>query len=158
MKRRSTEKLRGLVDELEFAIKDRDLTSKPVSSVSICWQLEHSLLVLNAVMDVLKSSNPEEFKKKFNLSKFYIFSIGRIPKGRGRSPKSVQPKEAATSERLGELVKVARANISTLSELELDKFFKHPIFGNLRLRDSTRFLELHTEHHLKIIRAIQKSH
>lgn len=157
MKRRSTEKLKSFLKELASSIADRDVKSESVSSASIGWQIEHSLLVLNAVTDVLKSSNPKEFEKKFNLAKFYIFTLGRIPRGKGRSPKSVRPKTEATKEQLQSLISTAQENALILSELDTDKFFKHPIFGNLQLRDSIRFLELHTEHHLKIVRDIQKT-
>lgn len=157
MKRRSTDKLHDFLKELESSIDDRDMISESVSSVNIGWQTEHSLLVLDSVIEALKSSNPSEFKKKFNFTKFVIFTLGRIPRGKGRAPKSVKPKEIASKEKLDNLVIKVRENVNGLSTLESGKFFKHPLFGNMRLNDSIQFLELHTEHHLKIIRAIQKA-
>ena len=157
MKRQSTDKLHIFLKELESSIHDRNMIAESVSSVHIGWQTEHSLLVLDAVIETLKTSDPSKFKKKFNFTKFVLFSLGRIPRGKGRAPKSVKPKELASKEKLDSLVSKVRDNVSDLATLDTDKFFKHPLFGNMRLNDSIRFLELHTEHHLKIIRAIQKA-
>ena len=157
MRKKSTVQLITFIDELQSAIADKDLFSESVSSVNIGWQVEHSLLVLNAVSRTLKSSEPKEFTKKFNLLKLVLFTVGKFPRGKAQSPKSVRPKSELSAEELGKLAMTVRENVSNLSSLESGKFFKHPMFGNLRLKDSIRFLELHTEHHLRIIRAIQKS-
>ncbi|NQZ34079.1 MAG: hypothetical protein HRT58_00390 [Crocinitomicaceae bacterium] len=44
--------------------------------------------------------------------------------------------------------------VKCLSTLNNEVFFHYPSFGKLKRRDSIHFLELHTEHHLKIIRGI----
>ncbi|MFK7785132.1 MAG: DUF1569 domain-containing protein [Crocinitomicaceae bacterium] len=157
MRKKSTNKLSMYVDELQSAIVDKELSSASVSSVNIGWQIQHSLLVLNAVSGVLETANPKEFKKKFNLLKFVLFAIRRFPRGKAKSPKSVRPTSELSTEELEKLIIVARTNVSNLSSLGSGQFFKHPLFGDLRLKDTIRFLELHTNHHLKIIRLIQKS-
>jgi hypothetical protein len=35
-----------------------------------------------------------------------------------------------------------------------DHFFEHPYFGKLKLKETIRFLEIHTTHHLSIIEDI----
>lgn len=157
MRKNPINKLSLYVDELQSAIANKDSSSASISSVNIGWQIEHSLLVLNSVSDALKSSEPKEFKKKFNLLKSVLFTVKRFPRGKAQSPKSVRPTSELPTEELEKLAEIARTNVANLSSLEPGQFFKHPIFGNLRLKDSIRFLELHTNHHLRIIRLIQKS-
>ncbi len=155
MKRRSLDKLYKQLVELKANIEVFDYQTDSVSSANIGWHIEHSLLVLNGVVDSIKVSDPNKFKWKFNFSKQYIYIIRRFPRGKGRAPKSVIPKEQVVDEG-GLLVQLELSlkNIDLLSTLSEGMFFKHPLFGNLKLRDSIHFLELHAEHHLKIIREI----
>lgn len=147
-------KLQNQLEELEANMVDFELTNEAVSSASVGWHIEHSLLVIEGVIETLKTSDPKLFKKKFNLKKKIIYLLGKFPRGKARAPKSVRPSEQMdkiqTEKRLDRL----KLAITELLKLDTGVFFKHPIFGNLRLLDSVRFLELHTEHHLKIIRGI----
>lgn len=154
MKRRSLDKLYKQLMELEANIEVFDYQMDSVSSASIGWHVEHSLLVLNGIIDSIKVSDPSKFKWKFNFSKLYIFAIGRFPRGKGRAPKSVIPKEQIDQSNLSVQLKLSMKNVGLLSTLDEGMFFKHPLFGNLKLRKSIYFLELHAEHHLKIIREI----
>ena len=47
-----------------------------------------------------------------------------------------------------------RAQIELLKVVSKDKFFNHPFLGNLKLKQTIRFLEIHTQHHLDIIHKI----
>jgi len=144
-----------MLKELESSVSDKDLLAESVSSANVGWHAEHSLMVINAIVKATQSSNPAEFKKKFSLKKFIIFTLGRIPQKKARAPKAVTPKEPASAEALNELIETTRKSTALLPELDSKKFFKHHIFGNLQLNDTIQFLELHTEHHLKVIRAIK---
>ena len=44
-----------------------------------------------------------------------------------------------------------------MKELHANSNFKHPYFGVLNLKMTKRFLEIHTNHHLKIIKEILQS-
>jgi hypothetical protein len=102
----------------------------------------------------MKKSDPTGYKQSFNLKKLIIFSRRKFPRGKGKAPKAVTPTEqpnAVDMQHHLEKTKLALAELSTLNKAV---FFKHPLFGHLRLRDAIRFLEIHTEHHLRIIRDI----
>lgn len=154
MKDELVHKLRNQLEELEANLVNFELTNGAVSSASIGWHIEHSLLVIEGVIETLKTSDPKLFKKKFNLKKEIIYILGKFPRGKARAPKSVRPAEHM--DKIETEKRLDRIKLAVPELLILDKgvFFKHPIFGNLRLLDSVRFLELHTEHHLKIIRGV----
>ena len=69
----------------------------PVSQVSVGWHLDHSLIVIIAIIQVLQQSQPSSYRWRPNLGRWYIFSRGSIPRGRGKSPKSVLPGEISES-------------------------------------------------------------
>lgn len=157
MTRNNTDKLLLLISELESLSADFRTKEETISAASIGWHIEHSLLVLNGVVEAMKTSDPEKFKRKFSLAKLYIFTIGRIPKGKGRSPKSVTPSEQVDQSSFLKQLEISKKNIDTLNDLGKNMFFAHPVFGHLRKHRTIYFLELHTEHHLKIIRAIRSA-
>jgi len=43
-----------------------------------------------------------------------------------------------------------------LKTLPKDRYFEHPFFGKLKLKQTINFLEIHTMHHLDIIEDIKK--
>ena len=47
-------------------------------------------------------------------------------------------------------------NILRFKEILPKAHFRHPIFGTLTREQSRHFIQIHTEHHLKIIRDILK--
>lgn len=154
MKDKSVQKLRNQIEEIETTFAHLALTNTSISSASVGWHLEHAMLVLNAVIESMKKSDPAGYKQSFNLKKLIIFSRRKFPRGRGKAPKAVTPTEqpnAVDVQHHLEKTKLALAELPTLNKAA---FFKHPLFGHLRQRDAIRFLEIHTEHHLRIVREI----
>ncbi len=143
------------LSEIEQLIGSHEELVESVSAAPVGWHIEHSLLVLDGVITTLSSSEPAKFKSSFNLKKIIIFLLGKFPKGKARAPKSVRPKtEVFSEDDLKRHFQVTVSLLPSLSELDKKAHFKHPIFGFLALNDSIRFLEMHTEHHLKIMRDI----
>ncbi len=106
-------------------------------------------------MEALAKSNKEEYKWKFSLSRIIIMATKRIPRGRAKSPKSVRPQTDIHKESLSLHLKLTRDNLKQLEHLDYGQYFDHPYFGHLKLKQAIRFLEIHTLHHLKIIRDIK---
>lgn len=146
--------LQSILDQLESHIPHFEKTNPVVSQSTIGWQIDHSLLVINNVVDQLKDSNPASYKRTLNWIRFYIQVTNKIPRGKVRVPKSVNPIDIATIEELQAKLEIARKNITDISTIPANSYFTHPFFGDLQLRSALWFLKLHTKHHLKIIKDI----
>ncbi len=150
------EKLLKLVNELEKRVPDIDKTNLSVSATAVGWHMAHSLLTINQIVEALKNSDPGKYKWKFNLAKTFVYTIGKIPRGRGKAPKSVQPEGRSDSEKLRNQIIITLDKVETMDKLHPDSFFTHPYFGDLNLKPTKTFLIIHTKHHLKIINDINK--
>ena len=148
------EKIVKQLTELASYISQSDRQNGGVSNVNIGWQIDHSLRVMNQVISALLKSNPEEYKPKFNWRKSFIFFTKKIPRGKVRAPKGILSTEEITESSLISSVQLAHKNIGLLENCAPHHFFVHPFFGQVNVRETFVFIEVHTEHHLKIIRDI----
>lgn len=147
--------LQKYLNELETKISKHDIYNPDISKSNIGWHIEHILLTINRIIEDIQKSNPKNYKWSFKLSKFLVFSMNKIPRGRAKSPKIVTPK-TYDEVTLNDHLKVTQLNIEQLKNLSADKYFNHPFFGNLKLKKTLKFIEIHTNHHLKIINDILK--
>lgn len=150
------EKIVKQLAELSTYIPQSDRQNLAISNANIGWQIDHSLRVMNQVITALLSSNPAEYKPKFNWRKSFIFFTKKIPRGKVRAPKVILPTEEITESSLISSVELAHKNIGLLENCAPNHFFVHPFFGQVNVRETFVFIEVHTEHHLKIIRDICK--
>ena len=146
--------LKTLVNQLESHIVDFEKTNVAISQSSIGWHIDHSLMVINGIIDQLKKSNPEQYKWRLNWNRIFIQSINKIPRGKAKAPKVVQPIEPATADLLISKLEIAKNSLLDLETLNANSYFTHPYFGDLNLKNTLWFLNLHTNHHLKIIKDI----
>lgn len=147
-------KLQLILEQLENQIPNYEKTNPAVSNATIGWQIDHSLIVINAVAEELKSSNPENYKWKFNKMRLLIQIVNTIPRGKVKAPKVVEPINVATIEDLKTKLELARKNITDITTLPANSYFTHPFFGDLKVTSAIWFLKLHTKHHLKIVEDI----
>jgi len=146
--------LKTLVNQLESHIVDFEKTNVAISQSSVGWHIDHSLMVINGIIDQLKKSNPEQYKWRLNWNRIFIQSINKIPRGKAKAPKVVQPLEPATAALLISKLEIAKNSLVDLETLNANSYFTHPYFGDLNLKNTLWFLNLHTNHHLKIIKDI----
>ena len=66
------------------------------------------------------------------------------------------PSEIIKAENLNNQLQTANNHIAILNDSPEGVYFKHFIFGMLSKKQTLRFLEMHTKHHLKIVRDILK--
>lgn len=143
--------------ELESYIPFFQKKSDPISSSTIGWQIEHTLLTINAIIAKVDSSNPADYRWSFKMPRYIVFTIGKIPRGRAQSPKNVQPGNTISEESLQQHLNTTRQQIQRIDKMHEGNFFEHPIFGHLKTKQAIRFLEIHTKHHLDIVKDIVKA-
>jgi hypothetical protein len=149
-------KLQNLVIELASKIPFQNEVNTNISSSSIGWHIEHSFLVLNGIIETLKCSDPKEYSWKFNFIRLIVMSLKKIPRGKGKAPKVVTPNGQLSSESLQQHFLKTIESLKELETLESNRFFTHPYFGKMKLKQTITFLEIHTQHHLKIAAEITK--
>jgi hypothetical protein len=149
-------KLNQYIDQLEQNCKLYATINKNVSSKGVDWHIDHSLKVFNNVVFSLKESNPADFKWKFNFLRSYILCLGKIPRGKAKAPKAVNNLKSISIEELHQQINEAKKYVLELPTFHKKSNFNHPYFGVLNLRMTILFLEIHTHHHLKIIKDIVK--
>ena len=138
-------------------ITNSDIKATDVSTNGIDWHLDHSLKVIIVVTKALKKSDPSKFQRKYNLLRSVIFMSGKIPRGKGKAPRSVLPPDNVLKEDLYLQFDSAVEALNQIEKLDPSSNFKHPYYGQLDLKMSLRFLLIHTNHHLKIMKEILQS-
>jgi hypothetical protein len=144
------------ITELESFIPKMDLFNTKVSKASVGWHIEHSLKVINVICSDLRNSNPAEFTSSFNWQKTYVMTFKSFPRGIGKAPRVTRPVKESNIENIQDQLSKARYLIDQLKDLNENAYFPHPVFGNLNLKPAIKFLGIHTNHHLKIIKDILK--
>ena len=135
---------------------DGDNKNTEVSQASIYWHLDHIFQVITGISKALIKSDPSQYKSKFSPSWAGIKLAGIIPRGAGKAPKSVQPQNIKDSVALLDDLESTKSILKRVHMLNKRAHFDHPVFGTLDLKNSLKFLKIHTNHHLKIIDDILK--
>jgi hypothetical protein len=156
MTNKRIEVLKQLLTEIETTIPFKDEQNLSVSKSTVGWQLDHALKVFIKVSEWTANSNPKDYKWRFNFWRSVLFPLGYFPRGKGKAPKYVLPPEIITTQDLNNQLKIAQNHINILNGLPNGVYFKHFIFGMLTKKQTLRFIEMHTKHHLKIVRDILK--
>jgi hypothetical protein len=150
-------KLLNAIEELESYVNKQTDSNLEISNSTIGWQIVHALKVVYGVTRTIAKSDPKDYKWQFNFTRTLILTTGKIPRGKAKAPKAVRPlEEDMTAEALVSLFEKTKKAINDTLNSESKAYFEHPYFGLLKRDTAIRFLEVHTEHHLKIIRDIAK--
>ena len=151
------EKLLKLIKQLEKNIPNYAKQQTAISAANVGWHIDHSLLVFVRIITAMETSDPALYKSSFNLKKLLVYTLNKIPRGRAKAPKIVQPTGDITPDKLLANVDAAFKKIKALNNLQRHHHFDHPYFGKLNLKETHKFLAIHTNHHLKIINDIMRA-
>lgn len=146
--------LDNLLGMLETKVPHYETLNQHISQATVGWHIEHALLTLNGVTNRLIKSNPSDYTWKFNFIRIVVLTTRKFPRGKGKAPEVVQPKGTIDKNNLQSHIVLTRNKINELKTLHKDKYFEHPFFGKLKLKQTINFLEIHTKHHLEIIEDI----
>jgi hypothetical protein len=150
----SIKKLEELVNTLSTYIDKKEVVNETISKAPVGWHLQHTFLAIDRIISQMQLSNSAEYKPSFSFAKMIVFAMGKIPRGRGKSPKAVNPTEVITTETIKSSIAKATQKINQLSSLQPNQFFNHPYFGKLKTAPAIKFLTIHTNHHLNIVNDI----
>ena len=145
-----------LLLQLECHISNFEKTNPNISNSTVGWQIDHCLLVINGIIGQIEISDPSKFQPKWTFPKFMVFTTGKIPRGKAKAPKVVIPTQVATQDELLAKLAAAKNNVLKLDSFSENQFFNHPFFKDLNVKQTKKFLTIHTKHHLKIIEDILK--
>ncbi|GAA4889401.1 hypothetical protein GCM10023311_11800 [Flaviramulus aquimarinus] len=148
--------LNNLLSQIEENIPHKEQKKPSISKTNVGWQLDHTLKVINGVCGIMIKTNPNKYKKDFNMIRTVLFPLCYIPRGKARAPKMVLPPDIILEEDLLNQLQKARNHITKVKPLPQKSHFKHHVFGMLTKQQTLRFLEIHTKHHLKIVNDILK--
>lgn len=147
-------KLLSQLEEIENLKQFSEKISPEISEASVGWHLEHSLLVISKVLEGLKISKPENYRPKSSFAKIFVMTIGYIPRKKGKAPKITIPENDSNSEDISKNIETIKASLHQLNTLHPNSFIQHPLFGHLNLKQTLKFLCIHTHHHLKIVKDV----
>ena len=149
-------KINNLLNHLEAQIENYSSLNKTISEGNVGWHIVHSCLVIDSVCGAVCKSDPTKFIKKFSMKAFFVMLFNAIPRGKAKAPSFTIPSEELSPASILKSIQASRASIAALSKADKNQYFNHPFFGNLHTADTFKFLAVHTNHHLKIIKDIVK--
>ena len=133
------------------------LKATSISHWSVGEHIDHSLNVLITINEGLSKSTPWEKHESFKLLKSIVLFTGFIPRGKGKSPEMVLPSKSIEAEDLIKKIKNAETALVNMNKCDPGCWMIHPVFGALQAKNTRRFMDIHTNHHLKIIEDIIKN-
>jgi hypothetical protein len=148
--------LEGPLSDLYTYIAQEEKVNQSISSVNVGWHIEHSLLVIIKIIETVSKSDPNNYKWKFSLPRAIIFTLNKFPRGKGKAPDVVKPKQLEKTD-YDALFAEAKQALAILNNVDKNQFFLHPVFGNLNQKNTFIMIDIHTKHHIQIIREIINS-
>lgn len=150
--------LRIDLQQLSDALEHFDKSAPEVSKSGVDWHLDHTARAFNGICRALIQSNPDDYKAPgFNLGRVYVLTRGKIPRGKGKAPKVSVATEEISKDDVIKRLGYAKEALDQLDALHPNVHFSHPYFGVLNKKRSIKFIRIHTQHHLDIIRDIVKA-
>ncbi|MDG1380232.1 MAG: hypothetical protein P8P73_09525 [Flavobacteriaceae bacterium] len=84
------------------------------------------------------------------------FALGYFQRGKAKAPHQVNPPKIITTKELELQIKLALSHTDIIKRAHGNPSFKDFIFDNPNKIRTTRFMQIHTTRHLKIIQDILK--
>jgi len=149
--------MQDIISKLEESLNYFEHNNPTISNRAVDWHIDHCIRIIVGVCSNLKKSNPGDYNKTFNLKRALILKSGYIPRGKAKAPKHVNTLDAINKTEVVSLINKAKTSVEEIKTLPKSSYFSHPFFGDLNLKQTQRFLKVHTKHHLKIIDDIVNS-
>ena len=79
--------------------------------------------------------------------------MNKFPRGKAKAPDIVKPKQKEKTD-YDALFAETKQALARLKNVDKNQFFLHHVFGYLNKKNTFIMLDIHTKHHLKIIKDI----
>lgn len=139
--------------ELYTYISQAEKLNNKISSVNVGWHIEHTLLVIQKISESVIKSDEDMYKWKFNMPRLLVFQLNKFPRGKAKAPNIVIPIQTGKTD-FDLLFSKTRSIIEELKNTLPNQYFIHPIFGMLNKKHTFIMLDIHTKHHILIIKDI----
>jgi hypothetical protein len=149
-------KLNSLLDKFEAQITNYSKFNQTISEGNVGWHIVHSCLVISSVCTVVCKSDPTTYIKRFSFKAFIVLLLNSFPRGKAKAPSFTMPSQELSLASILQSIQASRNSIEALTKADKNQYFTHPIFGDLNTGQTFKFLGVHTNHHLKIIKDILK--
>jgi len=149
-------KINNLLSDLEAQITNHSIINQTISEGNVGWHIVHSCLVIDSVCGAVCKSDPAKYIKKFSMKAFFVLLFNAIPRGKAKAPSFTIPSQGLSPASILQSIQTSRKSIEALAQTSKNQYFTHPIFGDLNKDQTFKFLAVHTNHHLKIIKDIVK--
>ncbi len=154
------ERIHDQIPDLKAKLADWDANAIEVSAWTVGDHLEHLLRAHLAILQTIEKhiySEPEK-GKRLNIFGRMVLWFGYFPTGFGNAPNLSTPKGCSKSD-LSDFFTEFEATCERLKQKipALTKSyyaFPHPFFGQMSVKQWLRLIEVHTQHHLRIIESI----
>ncbi len=159
--RSSLHKLNAQLEQSLHLFPQTAVRAEHISKWSVGEHLEHTIEITDYVIRTLcESANSTDPLKPLTFRGRALLVVGVIPRGVAGSPRQFLPKGKTSTEINEQLISLRiRIDDLLIDPLKVDYFlpFAHPTLGALQGRQWLRFLCIHQQHHLKIIKEILRN-
>lgn len=142
--------------EIENYFENFQKQNYRISSKSVGWHIDHSLRAINNAVFELKDSNAQQYTYTINLRRITLFFRKKMHRKSLKCSRINRNFEVITLDGLKFQFELVNSNIKTIEKLNSKSNFNHPYFGQLNLAQTCKFLDIHTKHHIEIIKDIIK--
>jgi hypothetical protein len=138
----------------ENFFEQKDIFVPAVSKWPVGMHIHHACLVTKNISQALLQSDKSPPAGEYSLKKVLVFTFGYLPRGKGQSPQAALPRDKIALEELRQILREAEELHLKANKANAKSWFKHQYFGVLKKSQALRFIDIHNNHHTKIIEDI----
>jgi len=119
-------------------------------------------VIARSISGLVSSQTEADSDRRLNLLGITVLSTDLIPRGVASAPARLHPPDILSREEIADAVKASLKSVDSLQELggiivARRSRLRHPYLGYLRSSQWLRFMNVHTSHHLRIVRHIEET-
>jgi len=143
------------LETLRESTAHADIQVPDVSRWTVGMHVHHCALGMIGICNAVLESSPPAPPSRFSAPRAFVFTTGRIPRGRGKAPAEAVPSPDIGTEDLRALLDRSESLIEQVADAAPGKWWKHFAFGVMDRDQALRFMGIHNRHHLRIVADIR---